>query len=305
MYPITNSATTMSGINIPFIWSAKTIQKFYAVTVFGEIANTDYEGEISAMGDKITITTIPDIVIRDYTIDQELEYTKPVNGKVELLIDKGHYYAIPYNDVEKKQSKINFIDKWTDDASQQMGIAIDRSILSTCFTGAATANKGLTAGAISGGYDMGVAGTPLVVTKTNVLEVIADMGSVLDEQNKPATDRFCVIPSIIKNLVKKSDLKNVSITGDAKSTIRNGKIGDLDDFTVYTSNNVNWVMDTTHRVFNCVAGHKSALTFASQLTENEVITNPKDFGKLMRGLQVYGWKVVDPTSLVHGYFEKG
>lgn len=304
-YPYVDSTSTMSGNYIPEVWSAKTLVKFYLSTVFGDIANTDYEGEISGKGDKVIIRTVPDIVIRDYEIDQKLQYTKPEGGTVELLIDKGKYYAVPINDVEKVQADIDYVEKWSDDAGKQLSIVIDREILSDVFVDADSDNKGTTAGAISGAYNMGTTGTPLAVTKTNILEVIVDMGSVLSEQNVPEDNRWLVFPTVFCGLIKKSDLKDVSLTGDAKSPLRNGLIGSIDNFKIYRSNNMTFTTDGSYSVANTIAGHKSAITFASQLTKNETLKNPDDFGDLMRGLQVYGYEVIKGEALVHGYFYKG
>lgn len=304
-FPYVDGTSTMSGNYIPEIWSGKTLVKFYQTTVFGDIANTDYEGEISAKGDKVIIRTVPDIVIKDYEIDQELEYTKPEGTTVELLIDKGKYYAIPLNKVEQKQADIQYMEKWTDDASKQLAITIDRELLADVYADADTYNKGLTAGKISASYNLGTTGTPLTVTKTNILDVIVDMGSVLSEQDVPEDGRFIVMPTAMCGLIKKSDLKDASLTGDAKSTLRNGMLGGIDGFKIYRSNNVAHTTDGSDKVANVIAGHRSAITFATQLTENETIPNPKDFGKLMRGLQVYGYKVIKGAALVHGYFLKG
>ena len=304
-YPYVDGTTSMSGNYIPEIWSAKTLVKFYKTTVFGDIANTDYEGEISAKGDKVIIRTVPDIVIRDYEIDQKLQYTKPQGGTVELLIDKGKYYAVPLNDVEKKQADINYMEKWTDDASKQMGIVIDRELFADVYADADDDNKGLTAGKISGAYNMGTTGTPLEVTKTNILDVIVDMGSVLSEQDVPEDGRWLVLPTVLCNLIKKSDLKDASLTGDAKSILRNGMIGGIDNFKIYRSNNMTFTIDGSNSVANVIAGHKSAITFATQLTKNETLKNPDDFGDLMRGLQVYGYEVIKGEAMVHGYFYKG
>ena len=303
-YPITAGSPTLSGNFIPEIWSGKTLIKFYASTIFGDIANTDYEGEITKYGDKVKIRTIPDIEINDYVIDMDLDYKKQPGGVVELLIDQGKYYAFPINAVEQKQADIPYMEKWTDDAGQQMSIKIDRDILADIPADASTYNAGTTAGKISRSYNMGATGSPLQVTKTNILEVIVDMGSVLDEQDVPQTDRWLSFPASFCGLIKKSDLKDASITGDGKSLLRNGLIGSIDRFKIYSSNNLSFSVDGANNVCNTMAGHKSALTFASQLVENEVIPNPKDFGKLMRGLQVYGYKVVKSESLVYGYFYK-
>lgn len=303
-YPVATGSSSMSGKYIPEIWSGKTLMKFYQTTIFGDIANTDYEGEITKHGDTVKIRTIPDMVIKDYVVDMDLEYTKQEGAVIDLLIDKGKYYAFPINDVERMQSDIAFVEKWTDDASQQMSIKIDRDILADIPADAAAENSGATAGKISASYNMGATGAPLQVTKTNILEVIVDMGSVLDEQDIPQSDRWLAFPAAFCGLIKKSELKDASISGDGKSILRNGLIGSIDRFKIYSTNNLSFTTDSGHSVCNTMAGHISALTFASQLVKNEVIPNPKDFGELARGLQVYGYKVVQEKSLVHGYFYK-
>lgn len=300
-----SGSTSHSGTYTPEIWSGKTLVKFYKACVLADISNTDYEGEIKSKGDTVKIRTVPDITISDYEINQKLNYQRPKPGVVDLSIDKGKYYAVAINDVERLQSDIKYVEKWSDDAGQQLAISIDRSVLADIYADAGADNKGLTAGKISGSINMGVTGTPLEVTKTNILEVIVDMGVILGEQDRPTTDRFVVLPEIMTGLIKKSDLKDASLSGDGTSILRNGLIGGINHFKIYSSNSLTTVTDGSNLVFNCIAGHKSALTFASQLTQNETLKNPDDFGDLMRGLQVYGYKVIQPDSLIHGYFYKG
>lgn len=302
-YPLASGNTTMSGIYIPEIWSGKAIEKFYLATVFGAIANTDYEGEISAKGDKVIIRNIPDMIVRDYVIGQGLQYTKQVGAIVELLIDKGKYFAFPVNNVEKKQADINFMDKWSDDAGQQMKIAIDSDVLAGVYASAHAKNKGAAAGNIVGNINLGAAGTPIEITKANVVDKIVELGQVLQEQNVPETGRWVVIPAWMATRIKTSDLKDASVTGDGTSTLRNGRIGRIDKFEIFESNNLPFAYDSAagKNGFHVMAGHKSAITFASQMVENEMLTDPNDFGKLIRGLQVYGYKVIKPESLVDFY----
>lgn len=300
-YPTAVGVSSLSGILIPEIWSLKTLIKFYKATVFGEIANTDYEGEITKHGDKVIIRTIPDISIRDYKIGQGLQYDRVTPSTVELLIDQGKYYGLAINNVEKAQSDLQYMDDWATDAAQQLKISIDSGILGAIYTDADASNAGLTAGKESASYNLGVAGTPREVTKENILDVIVDLGSVLDEQNVPETDRYIVMPPKFCGMVKKSDLKDASMTGDSISPMRNGKLGMIDRFTLYSSNNIATGTDGSDKVYNIIAGQKSALTFASQLINTEIIDNQNDFGKLMRGLQVYGYEVIKPEALVHLY----
>ena len=306
-YSITPGSAGMSGNYIPEIWSGKTLVKFYNNTVFAAISNTDYAGEIKDRGDKVIIRTVPDIVINEYVIDQTLKYTKPAAGTVELLIDKGFYYGFPVNDVEQKQADIKYVEDWTQDAGQQLSIRTDKLILSDIYADADADNVGLTAGKESASYNMGVSGTPREITKVNILDIIVDMGTVLDEQDGiPEDNRALVFPSAFCGLIKKSDLQDASFSGDARTSLKgNGKIGMIGDFMVHKSNNLTKTTDGTTTVFNCIACHKSALTFAAQLTKNEIIDNPDDFGKLQRGLEVFGYKVIKETSLIHFYGYKG
>ena len=292
-----------SGTFIPEIWSGKLIEKFYDATVMAAIANTDYEGEIKNKGDTVQIRTVPAITIKDNEIGGGLTYEKPTSDKVELQIDKAKYFAFEVNDIDKYQADIKLMDEFSNDGGEQMKIAIDTDILASHYADAAAENAGATAGVKSASYNMGAAGAPVEITKTNVLDVLVDCGSVLDEQNVPETGRWVVLPAWMSGMLKKSDLKSASIMGDAESVFRNGKLGTLDRFTVYISNNMSIVDDTVDseekKVTNIMFGHKKALTFASQMTQMETLKNPQDFGNLIRGLNVYGSKVIDPKAIGH------
>jgi len=269
--------------------------------VFAAISNTDYEGEISSAGDKVIIRTVPAITIRDYKVGNDLTYDRPVGDTVELLIDKGKYFAFVINNVEQKQADIAYVDKWAEDASEQMKIAIDAGILADIPADAHANNTGVTAGKISAAVDLGVTAedgsTAIALSKATIVDKIVECGQVLDEQNVPETGRWFTLPAWACARVKLSELKDASLTGDGKSTLRNGRTGMIDRFELYNTNNISPVTETAAKCYSLLFGHKSALTFASQLTENELIPNPTDFGKLMRGLQVYGYEVIHPESM--------
>lgn len=290
---------------IPEVWSGKLVTKFYAATVFGDIASTDYEGNISDMGDKVYIRTRATITIRDYERGGGVTSENPTSPNVVLNIDHGKYFSFALNDVDKVQTDLQLLDDWSDDASQQMKITIDKDLLGNIYADVDAANAGATAGKDSQSIDLGVAGTPLSLTNTNIIDFIVDLGTVLDEQSVPEEARWLVLPPWACALIKKSDLKNASLSGDAVSPLRNGKVGTVDRFMIYNSNNLSTVTDGANRVTNVVAGHSAGLTFASQMTKMETLPNPNDFGQLVRGLNVYGYKVIEGKYLAHGYVTKG
>ena len=302
-----------SGSFIPTLWSAKLNQKFYKATVFGEIANTSYEGEISGMGDKVVINNRPDITINDYQVGTSLSYQVPTPSTVELPIDRAKYFAFQVNDVVAYQSQPKLMDMFSDDASMRMKISIDSSVLLGTATkqgiwnDVPAANQGATAGAISGGYNLGTATAPVALTAANVLATLTALAGALDEQNIPETDRWLVIDPLTRQILMQSNLAQAQFMGDDKSMVRNGKIGMIDRFTVYVSNQLPKAAATqdyfgaaaagTAKRRLILAGHKSAVTFASQMTKMETVRNPSDFGDYIRGLNVYGWKTIIPTGL--------
>lgn len=298
-YPVAGGHPSMSGVYIPEIWSGKLIEKFYPASTIAAISNTDYEGEITKHGDKVIIRTVPDIEVRDYQAGQDLVYDDPQGGKVELLIDKGSYFGFAVDDVEKVQSDLDYMNKWSEDASEGMKSSIDKKVFADIYADADAKNSGANAGKDSGDINLGTAVAPLVVTKDNIVDLIVDMGTVLDEQNIPESDRYIVLPPRYTALIKKSELKDASLTGDGVTPLRNGRIGIVDRFTIFQSNLMNRFAVEAKTAVNVVFGHKSALTFATQITKNEKLRNPNKFGDLIRGLQVYGYEVIKGESLGH------
>jgi len=301
------SGTAYSGTFIPTLWSGKLAQKFYAATVFGEIANTDWQGDITGMGDTVIINTIPTITINNYEIGQNLNYEIPAPSTISLTINKGKYFGVNVNNVLELQAKPKLMDVFTNDAAMQMKIQIDQDVLGGTFNQGASYNQGADAGKISGAFDLGTDDVPVTLSALNILQNITALSSVLDEANVPETDRFLVISPTERQILMQSNLAQAQFMGDPSSILRNGKVGMIDRFTVYVSNLLpraaageNWVGGTdagTAKRHAIMAGHKSAITFASQIAKVESLQNPNDFGTLIRGLNVYGYKVVQADGL--------
>lgn len=281
---------------IPTLYAARLLVYFYAATVFGAIANTEYEKDITAYGDKVIIRTLPEAVIQDYLPGQEIDYQVPESTPTELVIDKGKYWALAVDAAEQKQMDLAYVDKWAAHFSEKLRNAIDMDLLAAIYADVAATNAGATAGAESSAIDLGATGAPEAVNSANAIEMILRAAQALDENNVPDEGRWMVLPSWFIQKFKLSDLKDASITGDGKSILRNGRVGMIDRFEIYRSNNVAKVTDTTS-CWHCPFGQKEGVTFATQLVKKEQLKNPKSFGDLMRMLQVYGYKVVKPEAV--------
>jgi hypothetical protein len=314
-YSGSNPSPAYSGTFIPEIWSGKIIEKFYNSTVLAAISNTDYEGEIRNGGDKVNIRTKPTVTIRDYQANQALVVERPSSNIISLTIDQGKYFNCVLDDVYEVQADINLMSLFSDDAGQQMKVVIDAAVLLGLVNSpTAVTNRGLTAGAKSAAVNLGVTGTPVAVVNRNpaagkveVIDLLVRMGQVLDEANIPESGRWVVIPTWMAALIKTSELRDAALTGDGQSTLRNGRLGMIDRFTIYTSNQLpsgvpaglaagEWII---------YAGTSAGLTFASQMTKVETLRSELTFGSLIRGLQVYGYKVLDGTAICQAIVTNG
>ena len=285
------------GTFIPSLWSGKLVEKFYDATVLAAISNTDYEGEISKFGDNIIIRNKPSVTIQAYTAGAELVSERPSADTVNLPIDQGKYWATELDDVMEIQSDIDMLSMWADDASEQMKIEIDTDVLAFLEDKADAKNKGATAGRKSSSIDLGVTTAPLTIDKSNVIDIIIRASQALDENNVPESGRWIVIPAWVASRIKNSELKDASLTGDGASILRNGRLGQIDRFTLYMSNLLPQATVGANEEYTVYFGHSVGLTFASQVTKVETLRSEKTFGTIMRGLQVYGRQVVKPVGL--------
>lgn len=308
----TGNAFQANGF-IPEIWSGKLVEKFYASTVLSAISNTDYEGEIRNQGDRVKIRTKPTISINDYRADGQLAVQRPEGSSVELYIGNGKYFNTIIDDVMDIQSDLDALSIWSDDAAQQLKIAIDTDVLGGVKGAMVAANRGTTAGAITGSINLGATTTPLATVarspsagQVEILDVILRLGQVLDEQNIPEEGRWVVMPVWAVALLKFSDLRQAYITGDAVSPLRNGRVGMIDRFTVYSSNLLpsGTAGGLASGEYVIYAGHAHGLTFASQVNKVETLRSEFTFGTLLRGLQVYGYQVIDGKALAQAVVTK-
>jgi hypothetical protein len=324
VFPVTGSGAfdtnpSYSGAFIPTLWSGKLLAKFYQNTMLSEVANTDYEGELKNQGDTVRIRLAPSINISDYTVGQNLSYEVPTPIFQDMQVNKGKYFGVQVNDVLAYQSDMNLMNMFTEDAAKQLKIAIENEVFFNSFVteGPDAANKGATAGKISAAYNLGTDTTPIdQSTPQNVLNAILRMSTALDEQNVPEDGRYLIISPYDRHLLMQSNIAQAYFTGDQSSTIRTGKIGMLDRFTVYVSNLLPKgeagkafvaglsATSTGGAVTNAkarrmmVAGTKHAMSFAMTVNKTEPLRNQTDFGDIVRGLAVYGRKVVKPQALV-------
>jgi hypothetical protein len=137
-----------------------------------------------------------------------------------------------------------------------------------------------------------------------IVNFLVNLGQVLDEQNIPESGRWVVIPAWVASLIKKSELKDASLSGDGTSILRNGRLGMIDRFTLYLSN-LALPQGGYAGEYPVFFGVNAALTFAAQFTKMETLRSERSFSNLLRGLQVFGHKVVNGVAMGRAVIENG
>lgn len=285
---------------IPAIYSKKVLRKFLNDTVFQDICNRDYEGEVKQYGDTVYIRHTPDVTVRDYSVGADLTYDTPKKDAVEMVIDKAKYTAFRVDDVDRAQADLDLVNLFSKNTKKEVAIVVDQEVLAYMATAADAANAGATAGAISGTINLGVTGTPRYIADgDDAMQILLDLNQALDENAVDQENRFVVIPAWFANKLKSGDLKRADVTGDATGVIRTGLLGMIDNLKVYRSNHLP-VADLLNDETSIICGTPEATTFAAQLDKSDQLKIPASFGEYWRTLFVWGRLVTQPQALAVG-----
>jgi hypothetical protein len=141
---------------------------------------------------------------------------------------------------------------------------------------------------------IGTTGTPEVPTKDSAYEYLVDLGVLLDEANIPIEGRFVVVPAWFHGLLLKDDRFVNAGSRMSDAALKNGEVGEAAGFSILKSNNV---PNTSGAKYKILAGHRMATTYVEQIVDMQTYKPEKHFGDAVKGLHVYGAKVVRPTAL--------
>jgi hypothetical protein len=275
-----------NGKFVPEIWSMNMLKNYYERDLASEICNHDYEGEIKDKGDKVIIRRDPEVEIRQYFKGLNLETQVVLDEGIEFVIQRAVYFNFPVDDIDRRQSDVKWVEKVTGNASVRTKNYIDKQLFADVYSDVASGNQ---------------FATNSTLDKDSALTLIVDIGVDMDDNFVPEDRRYLIVPNWLKGLIKLNPtFIDASKMGDAKSMIRTGFIGMLDRLKVYGTTNL-YYASSYHYI---LAGHPDAITFATQIVKTETLRNPNSFGDLIRGLQVYDWKVVQPTLLFYGTVQK-
>ena len=294
-----------SGNFTPEIFSQKVLKFFRRASVVEDITNTDYYGEIENFGDTVKIIKEPTLTISSYARGAVINPQDLADDQITMTVDQANAFAFKIDDIEERHSHVNFEALATSSGAFSLKRAYDASVLQVMADGA-----GIT------GTNIGTAGSPVDITGSGnedvAVNLLMTMARELDDNSVPEENRWFVAPPIFYENAFKAGAKfaEVQVTGDATTPLRNGLVmqGNIAGFNCYKSTALNNSgtdvvtisgQDTTND-FVVMAGHMSSTATASHIAKTEVVRSTETFSDIVRGLHVFGRKVLRPEALAVG-----
>lgn len=314
-----------SGNFAPEIFSQKVLKFFRRASVAEDITNTDYTGEIENFGDTVNIMKEPTLTVTAYQRGSVINPQDLADDQITLVVDKANAFAFKIDDIEERHSHVNFEALATSSGAYSLKKKFDANILQNLSDAAgigASAVSGTTLTTTAAAGDIGTANAPInVETDDNGINMMLAMARLLDDQSVPEENRWFVAPPIFyqKAFQAGNKIAEVNITGDGTSPLRNGlaMVGTLAGFRCYKSTALNstggvdqvtltdasatLATDASENVV--LAGHISAMATASHIAKTEVVRSTESFSDVIRGLHVFGRKVLRQEAIVRGVID--
>ena len=308
-----NFANSVSGQTnsffLPAVYSKKVLNFFRKASVVEAITNTDYAGEIAAFGDSVKIIKEPEITVYQYERGADVTATKLTDQELTLVVDTANAFKFIVDDIETSMSHVNFKEVASSSAAYALRDAYDEGVIATMFAGVSASSPNhilgsdnatdLAAGTFdgTGNLDIGFGSS-----EHDPIDVLSHMSRLLDESNIPEEGRWFLASPDFYEVLASSSSKLLSVDYNAgQGSIRNGLVssGKLRGFDMYKSNNI---AAASNAAGKCLAGHMTSTATAQTITSTEVLRDPDSFGDIVRGLHVYGSKVLRADALVSAFY---
>lgn len=324
-----------NGSFSPVIYSKKVQKAFRNSSVVEDITNTDYSGDIASIGDSVKIIKEPEITINSYARGTTLATQDITDADFTMIVDQANYFQFALDDIEEAHSHVNFIDLATDRAGFKLRDAFDQDVLGymsgwtwngsawvarttaagTKSEAGAGADELFAANKLTAGTFGGTAANSIPVTAgggagaiSSPLAVLNRMARLMDAANVDTDGRWVVVDPVFKEILMDEDAKLINADFGGDSEVRNGRLpGSVRGFRVYTSNNLPYkgtgagtsaAAGSTANYGVVVSGHDSAVAVADQIAKTESFRSPDTFADIVRGMQLYGRKILRPQGLI-------
>ncbi|MEQ9093072.1 MAG: P22 phage major capsid protein family protein, partial [Miltoncostaeaceae bacterium] len=264
----------------PEVWAAELLLELRNRLVYGSVANRQYEGEIRDYGDTVNINSISRPTVATYTPNSTtITPEQLTTAQRKLLIDQAKYFAFEIDDVDARQVRGDLIPQAMSESAYALSDVADGYIASL-YVDAQAANT-ISATAVTSGA--------IAYSQLNKLR------TKLDEASVPKSGRWAILPPWYVELLLEDDrLVRLDASGSQEG-LREGMVGRMLGFDIWESNNTPTLDSGDDSVV--VAGYPGAISYAEQIAKVEAYRPEDGFADAVKGLHLYGAKVVRPDGI--------
>lgn len=263
---------------VPTIWSETLYQELQKNFVAVNHCNRDFEGEIKKKGSVVNICGLSDIVLKTYTKNSDITSPETLSDSAtQLVIDQAKFFNFQIDDINRAQCSPKLMEAAMQRAAEVIANDADRHIFSLYKSAGKT---------ITNAKD----------GEETLFDTILAAREYLYENNVgDGTELFLeVSPKVAARILK----EKIAIPSTSEETIASGYLGSIFGCKIYVCNNVTVNTSGENPVHNCYLRTKRAITFADQISEVEAYRPEKRFADAVKGLHLYGAKVVYPKEFV-------
>lgn len=286
-------ANLPNGNFSPVIYSQKVQKFFRTASVVEAITNTDYAGEIENFGDTVNIIKEPTVSVQAYTRGAAVNPQNIQDDQLQLVVDQANAFAFKVDDIEERHSHINFESVATSSGAYALKNEYDKNVIAAMFAGPSASSPDHVIGSDGSGVDVGF-GT----SEIDPVDLISKHARLLNKQDVPEENRwFLGSPEFMEQLGQTSSKLMDDTTGNA-APLRNGKVysGKIMNMEIYMTNN--FAASSSANYYKVLSGHMSSTATANHIAKIEVIRDTDSFSDVVRGLHVFGRKVLRDVALV-------
>lgn len=278
---------------IPEVWSSRLLVALRKTLIYAAptVVNRDWEGEIREAGDTVRITSVSRPAIGTYVANQTTITPETLTtGQRTLVVDQAKYWAFEIDDVDARQARANLIPQAMSEAAYALADVIDQYVAGL-YTAAQAAN-------VVPSVTIDTTNPTSWATEAAKAynDILVPLKVKLDEASVPTMGRYVVVPPWLHGVLLRDErFVKVDASGTSEG-LRNGMVGRAAGFDILLSNNV---PVPTANNFIVTAGTTAAITFAEQINKTEAYRPESSFSDAVKGLALYGAKVIRPDALAY------
>lgn len=263
-------------------WSAKVETEAIEKSIAGQITSGNYQSEVNGVN-QLMINLVGDIDIGDYTSETDMTIQSLSDDQKILALSQQKYFAFGVDDTDKAKSQADFEKSAMEKAGKKIALKADEYVLGVNTYGDAD---------IPSDNKVGSIGSSIALTVSNVEEYLSKLATILRENDVEETV-YVTVPPAVMDLIRRAGIGSLT---DNSAEFANRTIAKYGGMIIVETNQVAKA-GTGSDEYQIIANSGRAIPMGVLVNKVEKVAREKQFGSIIKGLYVFGAKVLFPKEI--------